>query len=67
MNTYKIYSNITGVFFGEYPGKNEKNALDNMAKDAGYTDYTDLINQIPNASANELEIYEIQKKEEGIL
>lgn len=39
-HTYRIES-TSGVVLGDYQGENEQAALDAMARDAGYRDYTD--------------------------
>lgn len=59
MKTYKIFNIHSGLFLGEYSGQNERIALDAMAKDAGFFDYVDLLDQIPGAKITDLEIYEM--------
>ena len=36
MTTYKIHNVISGHFFGEYEGETPSQALEEMARDAGY-------------------------------
>ncbi|MCC5908004.1 MAG: hypothetical protein JJU13_17450 [Balneolaceae bacterium] len=42
MKTYRIQANAIDT---TYKGDSEDEALDNYAKDAGYKDYSDLIDQ----------------------
>lgn len=39
MSKYSIENTISGVVLGEYEANSEAEALDAMARDAGYTDY----------------------------
>ena len=36
---FRIHNKITGMDFGDYEADSEADALDAMAKDAGYADY----------------------------
>jgi hypothetical protein len=45
MNKYRISNTASGVEFGIYEGANESEALDAMARDAGYKDHTDVEEQ----------------------
>ena len=39
MALYRIENTRSGVVLGEYEGDTAENALDTMARDAGYADY----------------------------
>jgi hypothetical protein len=39
MTTFRIENTISGVVLGDYEGATEAEALDAMARDAGYSDY----------------------------
>ena len=41
MKTYKITNTASGIEMGTYKGESEQDALDAMARDAGYADYED--------------------------
>jgi len=41
MSKYEIENTISGVVFGVYEGNSENEALDAMARDAGYADYAE--------------------------
>jgi hypothetical protein len=47
MTTYRIENMISGVILGDYEGATEAEALDAMARDAGYADYAALCNVVP--------------------
>ena len=49
MNKYEII--INGMIMGIYEGETEDEALDNLAKDAGYEDSQDMINSYPDSIA----------------
>ena len=42
MRTYEISNTIGGVILGVYEGETEQDALDAMARDAGYKDAADM-------------------------
>jgi hypothetical protein len=44
---YIIENIVTGHWFGEYEGESEKQALDAMARDAGYQSYKDACETTP--------------------
>jgi hypothetical protein len=39
ITTYRITNIVSGLVLGIYPGANQAEALDAMARDAGYADY----------------------------
>lgn len=41
MATYMIENTVSGVILGEYDGATEAEALDALARDAGYESYDD--------------------------
>jgi hypothetical protein len=41
MTTYRIENPTTGVCLGDYQGATAQEALDAMARDAGYADYAE--------------------------
>lgn len=47
MNSYHIQNTISGSDLGIYQGDTRMQALDAMARDAGYDDYADLEKQVP--------------------
>jgi len=55
---YAIENTISGLILGVYKAESEEEALDMMARDAGYKDYDDLNSQI-EADPGDIEVYEI--------
>ena len=47
MSTYLIENNLSGVVLGEYEAESEAEALDVMARDAGYRDYAECCEDVP--------------------
>ena len=47
MNKYEII--INGMIMGIYEGETEDEALDNLAKDAGYKDSHDMMTSYPDS------------------
>lgn len=43
MNSYSISNKISGSFLGIYVAESEADALDAMARDAGYADYAEVL------------------------
>lgn len=41
MNRYQIENTVSGVILGVYEGETPEQALDAMARDAGYTDHAE--------------------------
>jgi hypothetical protein len=58
MRTFRIENTISGVVLGEYQGKCERDALDAMARDAGYADLADAQRADP-AQDGELRVTEV--------
>ena len=54
MNTYTIHNRQSGQHLGDYQADTTIQALDLMAQDAGYKDYEDLLEQVPDASIKDL-------------
>ena len=46
--TYQISNSVSGAVLGDYEAADEMDALDVMAKDAGYQDYADLQSVSPD-------------------
>ncbi len=42
MNSYRIENTVSGHILGIYRGETPEDALDALAKDAGYTDRSDM-------------------------
>ena len=59
MSKYKIISN--GEVMGIYNGKDEDEALDNFAKDAGYKNYKDLLKNVPGSTREEDKVIKVGK------
>jgi hypothetical protein len=55
--TFEIADN--GNLMGEYKGADEDAAVDAYASDAGYDDFADLLANVPGASRDEVEVFEI--------
>lgn len=55
--TFEIAAN--GNLMGEYKGADKSAAIDAYARDAGYDDFADLLNQIEGSSIDELDVFEI--------
>lgn len=47
MSKYLITNTISGVELGVYEGNTESEALDAMARDAGYSDYAECCDVAP--------------------
>jgi len=47
VNTYRIWNGTSGVDLGLWRGENERGALDEMARAAGYDDYDDACSVAP--------------------
>ncbi len=45
---YRIESKVSGLVFGVWEAASKEEALDEYARDAGYDDYADLREQIPD-------------------
>src|SRR5579864_1202896 len=58
MKTFRIEDTFSGVVLGEYHARSERDALDAMARDAGYADYADAQRSDP-APDGELRLTEI--------
>lgn len=53
---YMIENRESGAMLGTYEAETEDQALDKMAQDAGYKDYSDLLDNVPDSSKDELMI-----------
>jgi hypothetical protein len=58
MKTYSIGNKVSGAHLGTYDGETEKEALDAMARDAGYRDYVHA-SQETGTNADELVVTEL--------
>lgn len=47
MATWTIENTVSGLVLGEWEGETAADALDAMARDAGYRDYADLQVRVP--------------------
>lgn len=59
MKTFEIFANSTPM--GEVRGDNETAALDGYAREAGYSDFSDLLDNVPNSTRDEIDVFEIDK------
>lgn len=57
--TFQISAN--GTDMGEYTGETEQDALDAFASDAGYENFADLLERVPDATLDEVEVFEIDQ------
>ena len=55
--TFQISAN--GNLMGEYAGETEQDAIDAYASDAGYENFADLLERVPGATREEVEVFEI--------
>ena len=60
MSKYEITNTISGVILGVYEGATEAEALDAMARDAGYRDYADCCEVAP-ARDGEIVVREVRE------
>lgn len=51
MAKFEIYNTLSGVALGTYEGATEEEALDAMARDAGYKDYSEALEVAPVTGA----------------
>ena len=58
MNTYKITNNVSGADLGTYEAEGWTQALDAMARDAGYESYQVLCLEVP-ADEGEIKVSEV--------
>jgi len=56
--TFRIYNTISGIALGDYDGATEAEALDAMARDAGYADYAACCDVAP-AKEDEISVQPI--------
>lgn len=61
MNKYLITNTISGVELGAYEGAAAAEALDAMARDAGYSDYAECCEVAP-ASNGEIAVTQVARK-----
>lgn len=57
--TYEIESKASGLVLGRYDGETEQDALDAMARDAGYADHEDACSQSQD-DGNHLIVTEVE-------
>jgi len=58
MNTYKITNTVSGADLGTYEAEGKAQALDAMARDAGYDTYEALCLEVP-ALEGEIKVSEV--------
>jgi hypothetical protein len=59
MNRYQIENTASGVVFGIYEGETEREALDALARDAGYKDHAEVEVQFDSYAKGEIVVTEI--------
>jgi hypothetical protein len=58
-HTYRIESAVTGHVFGTYEATSKRKARDVFARDGGYEDYEDLLDQIPGSEQAEVIVKQV--------
>jgi hypothetical protein len=53
---YRIENTHSGIVLGDYEAESAAEALDAMARDAGYQDYADLEDRVPS-EPGAIEVY----------
>jgi hypothetical protein len=66
MPRFIIHNTISGHCFGLYDAESKENALDVLARDAGYDDYADM-NSVTPAQDGEIFVEEIDERRRGYL
>ncbi len=61
MTTYRIENTISGAILGDYEGETEADALNAMARDAGYADYAACCEVAP-VKDGEISVTEVDRK-----
>lgn len=56
LTAYRIHASASGRLFGIFLAKTEDEALDAYAKDAGYVDFADLLDRVPDSSRDDLTV-----------
>lgn len=56
MPYYHIKNELSGLSIGTYKAADEGEALDRMAEERGYESYDDLLDSMPGARGDELEV-----------
>lgn len=59
MTTYRIFNSASGVDLGTYEAATAAEALDAMARDAGYADYAACCEAVP-AGKDDLKVVEVE-------
>ena len=62
MNRYRIENTTSGTILGTYEAKSEYEALDEMARDAGYVDYK-AAQRLTTLDHNDLSVVEVQSQD----
>ena len=57
MKTFDLFAN--GTPMGEYRGESESATLDSYAQAAGYPDFSELLDSVPNSTRDEIDLFEI--------
>lgn len=58
---FRIENRESGADLGIYQGSDEDDALDAMARDAGYDEYDHLLANVPGSSRDELVVNEVPR------
>ena len=61
MTDYEISNKHSGMFLGVYEAEDEADALDVLARDAGYRDYEDACTVAVIVNAGELIVVEVRE------
>src|SRR5690606_13550221 len=65
---FRITNKVSGLVLGVFPGENEQDALDTMARDAGYANYAHILDIYGDDARNELLVeYVGAVEEEGAI
>jgi len=57
--TYRIISASTDEPLGDYTVENEDQALDAFARDAGCSNYADMLDRVPGSSRDDVKVVEV--------
>lgn len=55
-STYRIHSATTGQHLGDFVANGPGEALDAYARDAGYDDFADLLDRVPDSSRDDITV-----------
>lgn len=60
MNTYRITNMTSGLTLGDYEGATSADALDTMARDAGYADHAAMC-AVTESDGSDLRVREVEE------